>query len=374
MSKEYFTENISAETLAQLIDETINYEKSIKNKKIPVGNIIKIVSVAAALVLFIGFLNFLPMIINFDDNNIAPANSNEITSGENTDKPEIDQSGLFIPDAIEKSFFEEKILNSITNKAALNKILAYYTPIDSLYVLAANTSTREKNQLLDYLLEYTDITADDMLQMCIDNNISLPKKIDPAYSHVRFGKTEDILLLDIEWYTYETYFAYMESRRTKQYQNEDDYINSSDEEKAKIDKLIDEFFQDEEYLKGLEKTYDLLKDGKIYIERLINGKPARIIHRYDEDDISGYIDADGYFMFEIYPFPAGVSYYDENGEQKGKGFNVAFNKSEYTKILKEEVIPFCDDLLARGLISREYYDLHTVKDPLDYYIKMFNFE
>ena len=367
MNKKYYMEAFDEETLAGMIDKTLNFEKNIKNKKIPKANIIKIVSVAALLLLFIGFLNFLPMIINFDDNNITPANLNEITDGENTDKSDINQSDLFLPDAIEQSFFEEKILNIIPNKSALNKILAYYMLRDSFYNLAINTSNREKNQLLDYLLEYTDITRDDMLQMCADNNIPLPKKIDPAYAHVRFGDDENTLLLEVEWYTYETYMDMVDDYRTNKYKNWDEYIKLSDKEKLRLDQQLIDSFKNDEY----KKYADLIKDGKIYVSRLINGKPNEFFY-YEDQDISSKIDENGYIIFNVYPFNPNISYYDENDIYHDKQyFNLVYSKIEYTKILEEQVIPLCDDLLARGLITQEKYDLFTVDDPLDFWVKIF---
>ena len=379
MKKDYFIDNISDETLANLIDGVIKMEKTGNTKKdINIRtNIIKIVSVAAALVLFIGFLNFLPKLMNFNDD-INPANSGEITSGENIDKSETDQSDLFIPDAMEKSFFEEKILNGISNKSAVNKILAYYTLRDPLYVLSPNTSAREKNQLLDYLREYTDITYNEMMQMCNDNNITLPKEIAPEYSHVRFGETEDILLLDIEWYTYETYLEFLEENKRDYEESKkgDFYLSLSDEDKKDYDNKFETLF------KFYEEELDDIKNLRIYRSRLINGKFDDSIKFGDVDkeliDISESLDSNGYFILNIYPYYAWVIYYDENGIYQQKHFNSMdgvhpwiLSLSEYEYILKNEIIPFCDDLLARGLLVQEEYDIYTIKNPLDYYIKKY---
>jgi hypothetical protein len=38
-------------------------------------------------------------------------------------------------------------------------------------------------------------------------------------------------------------------------------------------------------------------------------------------------------------------------------------------MLEEQIIPYADDLLARGLITQEEYDRATT-DPLDYYVNM----
>ena len=367
MNKKSFIDSISDETLAKMIDRTLNFEKTKKTRSIK-PNIIKIVSVAAALVIFIGLLNILPMIINFDDDNINPANS-----GENTDKTEINQSGLFIPDAIEKSFFEEKILNAVTNKSALNKILVYYMLKDSFYMLDSSISSREKNQLLDYLLEYTDITADEMTQMCIDNNISLPKTADPAYSHVRFGETEDILLLDIEWHTYDTYRdEYVEAYRKlfDEYRGSDEYINSSDEYKINFDRDA------ERDMKSLEEILNLFNDNDYYSARTINGKKRELSYSFDLGfiDISQYLDKDGYFIWNVYPYKDWLFYRDKDGIVQYKYFSVnegdyyIYSKKEYDSLLETEIIPYCDDLLAKGLIAQEQYDIYTIKDPLDFFV------
>jgi len=45
----------------------------------------------------------------------------------------------------------------------------------------------------------------DIVRMFRNNNIVYdPNPVD-FYAHVRFGETRDILLLDVEWYTYDTY-------------------------------------------------------------------------------------------------------------------------------------------------------------------------
>ncbi|MCL2095929.1 MAG: M23 family metallopeptidase [Oscillospiraceae bacterium] len=61
MRKEYFTENISDETIVNMIDRALKFEKNVKDKNI---KIFKIIPAAAAILLVIGLVNILP-VINF---------------------------------------------------------------------------------------------------------------------------------------------------------------------------------------------------------------------------------------------------------------------------------------------------------------------
>ena len=63
MSKKYYTDAISEKTLIKLIDKTLNYEKTSKNRSIK-KNLLKIIPAIAAYALVIGFLNILPNIQN----------------------------------------------------------------------------------------------------------------------------------------------------------------------------------------------------------------------------------------------------------------------------------------------------------------------
>ena len=82
-------------------------------------------------------------------------------------------------------------------------------------------------------------------------------------------------------------------------------------------------------------------------------------------------------MFNIYPYYPGFVYCDENGVIQYKSFGTdpnhkyVNNKSEYDYVLEHEIIPYCDDILAKGLITQEFYDIATKKDPLDFYINLY---
>jgi hypothetical protein len=63
MGKIYFTDKIKTETLAKLIDEKINFEKTAKSRDIKT-NLLKIVPAVAAIVLVIGLVNIFSVINN----------------------------------------------------------------------------------------------------------------------------------------------------------------------------------------------------------------------------------------------------------------------------------------------------------------------
>ena len=99
-------------------------------------------------------------------------------------------------------------------------------------------------------------------------------------------------------------------------------------------------------------------------------------------DISKYLDPDGYYIFRVFPVACRwVYYYDENGVFRNKRFDggtdsigcpIGINsQSSYEQVLKNKIIPFCDDLLAKGLISQAQYDEYTVPDLLNFYINLF---
>jgi len=61
MKQGYFIENINDETLAELIDETLRFEKNNKTNKIKYG-IFKLIPAATAIAIVIGLINLTPMI------------------------------------------------------------------------------------------------------------------------------------------------------------------------------------------------------------------------------------------------------------------------------------------------------------------------
>jgi hypothetical protein len=81
MSKKYYTESISDETLAKMIDKTLKFEKNNKAKK-AASVIFRIVPAAAMLALVIGLANILPAMLNIN-NDYEPGNAGS--------------SGLYLP-------------------------------------------------------------------------------------------------------------------------------------------------------------------------------------------------------------------------------------------------------------------------------------
>lgn len=359
MNEKSFINNIDDETLAKMIDMTLNYKKAAKNRKFPTAVVIKFVSAAAAVALFIGLLNILPVLINLDNNNINPAG--EITRDENIYAPEINRGDLFLPEIVEKSFFENSILAAITDEITAYKFNAFYSLKDpsnpdlsdreredmlitypickhfSIYALDPDTSKKERETLLGFMLEYTDITRDDMMQMCINIEYDPTEYIAALhrylYDTVRFGETEDTLLLDIEWYPYGAYL--------------------DEEGKVYYDEILDP-----------------LKEYK-YISKLINGEQRKIAFILDESDMEERLDSNGYYIFNIYTQPLFVCYTDENNTIKYENFAAVSSQQEYDILAEEQIKPFCDDLLAQGFITEEYYDEITTRNILDYYINIF---
>jgi len=372
MNKEYFTENISKETLTKLIDETLNYEKTKRGEPMRISNLLKIAVPVAVLVLIFGLINIIPM-LNFSDDIDVPDNS--IPSSENIyANSNINQENLFLPEIIEKSFFENKILAAITDKKSKERMLAYFAlkdPADSdltdrnrkemivtypicqtipIYAIDPDISKREKDRLLEYIREYTNITRSELIQMCVDIDY-MPMELDDRYANVRFGDNYNTLLLDVEWHTYDTYLADLEEFKTK-YQDNPQY---------------------EEIIKSMEKNADKIKEKSLYKSRSVNGKFGDVgnigVGNTDHTplDISQYLDSDGYYIVEIYPYYPYI-YYDENGIFQRKNFDMASSKDEYLNILNQQIIPFCDDLLGRGLLTQEDYDYYTTLDPLNVYV------
>ena len=390
MNEKSFVDNIDNETLAEMIDKTLNFKKTAKNRNIRT-TLLKIVPAVAAIALVIGLVNILPALLNFNADKIDP--NSEITSGEDIYTPEIDQSDLFLPSEIEKNFFEEKILDAITDARDFDTMTTYYVRNnDRFYVLDPSISKREKDQLLDYLREYTDLTYTDIVQMCRINDIPMPKDTDPAYAHVRFGDTENTLLLDVEWYTYDTYMEEKVEAQKKWY---DEFIESEIYKEG--DDEYKERFENSriEVIESMQKTANEIEKQEVYIPRLINGKITRYefyVYNgyYDSNcnyiqgvvDISDYLDKDGYYIFDIYPYYILIDYFDEENDEyrfygkrndDGSVSASSVNSTrEYDNLMKNEIKPIFDDQLARGVITQEFYDNFFIesKNPADYYIDM----
>jgi len=100
MRDEYFTDNLSGETIIKMTDKTLKY---IKNKKYrdTKANLLKIIPAVAAIIFVIGFINISPMFINFENIGIEPHNIGA------------DSENIYVPIEIEE--IEETTENDLIN-------------------------------------------------------------------------------------------------------------------------------------------------------------------------------------------------------------------------------------------------------------------
>ena len=130
MNREYFTENLSVETLAKFTDKMLNFEKTAKYSNYKKIGLLKIIPAVAAIALVIGAVNILPVFIG--DTDILPGNEAGIyiAAEDNTDSTDsinmpntgeisIDENGyVYVVSATEDSAFDdlgdldENILNT----------------------------------------------------------------------------------------------------------------------------------------------------------------------------------------------------------------------------------------------------------------------
>ena len=207
-----------------------------------------------------------------------------------------------------------------------------------------------------------------------------PETTEDPYANVRFGDDKNILLLDVEWFTADEMAQYIEAavNQKNEYKKTDEYQNLSGAEKNRYDSGI------ESGIKLYKQYLTNIKNKTLYVAKTINGKAvSRSLTVKSPDgkpfDIykSQYCSSDGYYILNVYPYYPNVWYIDENGAFQTKRFGIENNntsvnsKYEYNYVLENEIIPFCGDLLAKGLITQEYYDFVTPKDPLDSYVKAY---
>ena len=194
----------------------------------------------------------------------------------------------------------------------------------------------------------------------------LSEPADP-YAHVRFGETRDILLLEVEWHTYDTYLQSIEDFKSRnQEHSEEDWY------KALIIRM--------------ENNLKSMSENKYRETKTINGKDDVGHFGVTSDaqegiNISDYVDSNGYYILKVYPYMPYVQYTDENGEIQTKIFDegehygsdlgFAGSKRWYDLMLEEQIIPFCNKLLEKGLLTQEMYDYYTTLDPLDYYADLY---
>jgi len=297
MSKKYFTDALSEQTIIDLTGEMLKEENMNKNLSKPrFGSImLKIIPAAAMIALVIGLVNILPALLE-SEIDLTPGNNAGTYAGIDRPDDTDENSNLFIPWFAERNFFEEKVLDVMPEGRDKDRMLAYFTLKDAadphlteearqelleeypftgwfaVYVFDPNASAREYRQVLGLLHEYTDLTADEIIQN--REACGLP---------VTESEIEHLATL----------YAYVNHNRMYHY----DY-------------------------------------------------PEQLGHER-----------------KIWP---GVYYVDENGEAHTKSFccddrsplceGIA-SASEYDLLLETAITPYCDDLLARGLITQKEYDM-----------------
>lgn len=184
MKKEYFIENISAETTAELIDEMLQFEKTAKQRSIK-AHLLRIVPAAAVIALVIGLVNIMTMLPSTDvgigEQGLSPG------------VPPIDENaGLtIIPRIVEKYTFE-RLMADFPDGRPRQHMLAYYTLKDiadprltdetraevfmrfplidrgAFYIFDPNASEREIEMILGYWNDYIGWTDAEHTQMLDD--------------------------------------------------------------------------------------------------------------------------------------------------------------------------------------------------------------
>ena len=237
------------------------------------------------------------------------------------------------------------------NFAKWSRLLGNYTWPNANNWWERTTYQSEIDYLKDWLrsrFEWMDYSINTVRASISPKEKTLLDK--QKYPNVRFGETSDILLLEVEWHTPETYSEYIEQ------------IKSWNEN------------LDRQSLRWLEENLRLLNRGRYYESRLVNGRNVGglVVFR-DERNITRYYDKDGYYIFNIYPYSIYVNYENEDGEYQYKSFGTAATKEDYDYVLEKELVPFCDDLLEKGLLTQKQYDVFTTEDPLDVWVnRLFN--
>ena len=199
MNKKSFIDTIDDETLAEMIDKTLKYEKNpnVGNTKFMLFRMIPAVAVIA---LVIGLANLFPAILKSTapiDNGTpgALASLTDIASSTEINQLNEKEFELFLPQVIEKSFFKNRVLPAVSDENdkktlelyyrttvnlsmlpysvehIIDGIISVYTFVDDaeeLYMLDHwEISDREINELLAILRE-AGFTGNDMMRMYVN--------------------------------------------------------------------------------------------------------------------------------------------------------------------------------------------------------------
>ena len=305
---------------------------------------------------------------------------------------------------------DEKVIKSkgITNRAYYASILVDIAAVRPHYLIMANSFNKNVLKKRIKLIMKTTKTTFRQILLClliisftlvinvtsfaeVVKDVTETTAIDP-YETGRYYKDEkgmDILLLEVEFYTYETYYDEICKPLIKEYE----------------DKELPEYKQFWYYnygghiiytndpVEAAEKTALGIKYNKVVIAKTINGKPAKDMDfpiHYSvtnngkenfEKDMQDRFDENGYYRFQVsYTSSIGFGYLNENNEPVGKHVIISDNgfiidQDEYQAGVEENFHTFITDLYERGLLSEEEYDyyLHDeeLNAPLDYYTSMF---
>ena len=325
---------------------------------------------------------------------------------------------------------DEKVIKSkgVTNKAYYALILVDLAAVKPSYnALASNFNYNIIKKRIGLIMKTPKITFRQIISCVLIISFSIlinvtsyaeltePLAIPAAqeaeesnfsdrYENVRFGETKDILLVEVELYTYETY--------------REDICIPLIEARQGIEPSPDEIYYYYGYGGNTLTTNDpveaeenmalLVKHRKIIIARTINGKPAKdmgfpiswlVTNNGKEvlaEKLAGYYDENGYYKFRINYLPyVPLSYDVGNGEYVTERFllddslyyeieydgqifgtyRTPETQEEYQELLNKNFNPRCRELYNQGVMDEYSYNFYMESDyiqaPRDYYVNMF---
>ena len=188
---------------------------------------------------------------------------------------------------------------------------------------------------------------------------------DQSFSPIRFGEAQDILLLEIEWFTADEFWEAI---------------------KEEIEKLLAEHENPDEISLILEQNLETIRNQEVFIAKSINGictiesdihfesfNPHNNAQPWDNR--FNIIDPDGYYILNIFPYRHNIFYTDEGGEFQLKSFpadGYVDSEMEFSLIV-DDIVAYCDELLATGKITQEEYKRFAITSPLDFYVRVKGF-
>ena len=164
MRDEYFVDNLSDETITQMIDNALRFEKNRKNNRLK-SSWLKIIPAVAAIALVIGLINLLPVF-----NGVDVGAEIEENYGENL--------GLLIPDTTEETTFDILDLNVKT-----------FYPSDELY----EKCTPEIYDFVHYISQVADNVEYEFFTVETFEAMINMIKSAPVYIQEQIPRLEEIL-------------------------------------------------------------------------------------------------------------------------------------------------------------------------------------